>query len=97
MAEGLGLIDTHVHLEMREFDPDRGAVVQRAKGSGIGIITVGIDLESSARAVELAEEFGLYAAVGVHPHEAKRYTSRPGEGPRQARGAGKSREGRGPR
>jgi TatD DNase family protein len=74
MAEGLGLIDTHVHLEMREFDPDRGAVVQRAKGSGIGIITVGIDLDSSARAVELAEGFGLYAAVGVHPHEAKRYT-----------------------
>lgn len=69
------MIDTHLHLEMREFDPDRGAVVQRAKAAGIGLITVGIDLESSARAIELAEEHEIYAAVGVHPHEAKRYSA----------------------
>lgn len=69
------MIDTHLHLEMREFDPDRGAVVARAKAAGIGLITVGIDLESSARAVALAEEHKIYAAVGVHPHEAKRYAA----------------------
>lgn len=69
------LIDTHVHLEMEQFEPDRGAVVARAGAAGIGIITVGIDLESSARAVELADEYGIYAAVGVHPHEARRYSA----------------------
>ncbi|MDH7505225.1 MAG: TatD family hydrolase [Candidatus Acetothermia bacterium] len=69
------MIDTHLHLEMREFDPDREAVVQRAREAGIGLITVGIDLESSARAVELAHEHKIYAAVGVHPHEARRYAA----------------------
>ncbi len=70
------LIDTHVHLEMEQFEPDREAVIARAKAAGIGlIITVGIDLCSSARAVELANEHKIYAAVGIHPHEAKRYST----------------------
>ncbi|MGQ9477036.1 MAG: TatD family hydrolase [Candidatus Bipolaricaulia bacterium] len=69
------LIDTHLHLEMEQFEPDREAVVARAKAAGIGLITVGIDLGSSARAVELANEHKIYAAVGIHPHEAKRYSA----------------------
>ena len=67
------LIDTHAHLDMPQFDPDRAEVIARAHEQGVQVITVGIDLESSRRAVALAEEFGLYAAVGVHPHEARRY------------------------
>jgi len=69
------LIDTHAHLEMRQFERDRGAVVARAREARVGIITVGIDPKSSARAVELAREYKIYAAVGVHPHEARRYSA----------------------
>jgi TatD DNase family protein len=69
------LIDTHVHLEMKQFDTDRGAVVARARQAGVGMITVGIDLESSACAVQLANEYGICAAVGIHPHEARRYSA----------------------
>lgn len=67
------LVDTHAHLDMPQFEPDRAEVIARAREQGVQIITVGIELESSRRAVALAEEFGLYAAVGVHPHEARRY------------------------
>jgi TatD DNase family protein len=66
-------IDTHAHLDASQFDPDREAVIQRALEASIQVITVGTDLESSAKAVEIAKRYGLYAAVGVHPHEAKRY------------------------
>lgn len=68
------LIDTHAHLDLPQFDRDREEVIARARGAGIGVITVGIDLESSAAAVRLADEYGVYAAVGIHPHEAKRYS-----------------------
>lgn len=66
-------IDTHAHLDAPQFDPDREAVVQRALAAGVQIITVGTDLDSSHRAVDFAQRYKLYAAVGVHPHEAKRY------------------------
>ncbi|MBE0430481.1 MAG: TatD family hydrolase [Dehalococcoidia bacterium] len=57
---------------MRAFDRDREEVIARAIQAGVGaIITVGIDLKSSRRAVELAERYtGVYAAVGFHPHDA---------------------------
>ena len=67
------LIDTHAHLDAPQFDADREAVIQRAKEAGVQVITVGTDLESSRKAVEIAQRYGLWAAVGVHPHEAKRY------------------------
>jgi TatD DNase family protein len=66
-------IDTHAHLDAPQFDPDREAVIQHARDASIQIVTMGTDLESSAQAVELARRYGLYAAVGVHPHEARRY------------------------
>lgn len=67
------LIDTHVHLEMEDFDKDRTDVIQRAKDSGIGyILTVGSDLEGCRKALELSEkESIIYASVGIHPHEVK--------------------------
>ena len=67
------LIDTHAHLDLPQFERDRARVVARAREAGIGMITVGIDLESSRRAVRLAKGYKIYAAVGVHPHEAERY------------------------
>jgi len=70
------LIDSHCHLDFPQFNNDRQAVVQRAREAGVEIIiNPGADLESSRRAVALAERYPeVYAAVGVHPHEAKTVT-----------------------
>lgn len=67
------LIDTHAHLDMREFNDDRDEVIKRAREAGVGyIVTIGTTVESSRDAVLLAEKHDfIYAAIGVHPHEAK--------------------------
>ncbi|MBS7645266.1 MAG: TatD family hydrolase [Candidatus Bathyarchaeia archaeon] len=66
------LFDTHAHLEWSDFDLDRCEVIRRAVGRGVkGIVNVGYNLESSLKALELARSnTGIYAAVGIHPHEA---------------------------
>jgi TatD DNase family protein len=68
------LIDTHAHLDFPQFDADRHAVIERARAAGVlGIVNVGTDLGSSLRAVTLAAEKDMiYAAVGMHPHDAKK-------------------------
>jgi len=64
--------DTHAHLDYPEYAPDLTEVIERARAAGIAkIISIGTDLESSARAVKLAERFdGVFAAVGWHPSNA---------------------------
>jgi TatD DNase family protein len=64
--------DTHAHLDGPEFSPDFGEVVKRAQAAGVvKMISIGTNLTSSARAVQLAEEYPcIYAAVGWHPGEA---------------------------
>jgi TatD DNase family protein len=59
---------------MKEFDSDRDEVIARAVAAGVTkIITVGTDIASSQQAITLAEKYPqLYAAVGVHPHDAGR-------------------------
>jgi TatD DNase family protein len=66
------LIDTHAHLDMPEFEADLPGVIQRAQEAGVTtIMTVGIDLTSSRRTLEIAETFPtILAIVGVHPHNA---------------------------
>jgi TatD DNase family protein len=73
----LHVVDTHAHLDMPEFDTDRAAVIERAAQAGVKtIVTIGIDLKSSLEAVELAHGYpGVYAAVGIHPHDAEGATS----------------------
>ncbi|MEO6033820.1 MAG: TatD family hydrolase [Verrucomicrobiota bacterium] len=64
--------DTHAHLDYPEFAPDFPQILERAHAAGIAkIISIGTDLESSARAVALAEKYdSIYAVVGWHPTNA---------------------------
>ncbi len=65
------LVDTHCHLEFNSFEKDREQVVARARVSGVQrIVNPGINLESSAFAVNLSKKYPeVYAAVGVHPND----------------------------
>ena len=65
--------DSHTHLDDKQFDTDRDAVIARAKAAGVRyIMNPGADLASSMRAVELAEQHAfIYAAVGIHPHDVQ--------------------------
>ncbi len=67
------LIDTHAHLEMREFNDDREDVIKRAREAGVEyIVTIGTTIESSRDAVMLADKYDfIYAAIGIHPHEVR--------------------------
>ncbi|RJO65337.1 MAG: TatD family deoxyribonuclease [Candidatus Omnitrophota bacterium] len=66
------LVDTHCHLDFPEFDQDRDGVILRAKEKGItSIINIGSSLNGSRKSVELAACYEpVYAAVGIHPHDA---------------------------
>ncbi len=66
------LFDTHAHLHFPEFQEDLPAVLERARAAGVrGVLTVGTSVETSRVAVTLAErEADVYAAVGIHPHDA---------------------------
>lgn len=67
------LFDSHAHLDDKRFNDDRDEVIQRAKDAGVKyIMNPGADFESSQRAVDLAAKYDMiYAAVGIHPHDAK--------------------------
>lgn len=67
------LIDSHAHLDDRRFDRDRDRLIESLKENGIDlVINPGADLQTSIKAVALAEKYeNIYAAVGVHPHSAK--------------------------
>jgi TatD DNase family protein len=64
------VIDTHAHLDAGEDDPVE--VLARARAAGVDrVIAVGSGIESCRAALEVAEhEPGVYAALGIHPHQA---------------------------
>jgi len=66
------LIDTHAHLDYSDFDDDRAQVLSRAAERGVTeMISIGTRVDSSTRAVELAENFPqVWATVGIHPCDA---------------------------
>ncbi len=70
-------IDSHAHIQIDQFNSDRDAVLQRALDVGVSnILIIGIDVETSQKAVELAEKHeNLYASVGMHPHSATELTA----------------------
>ena len=77
------LIDTHCHINSEELRPDARAVISRAREADVRkMLIVGCDYEDSCEAAAMAEnfpQFGLYASIGIHPHEAKRYSNIPEE------------------
>jgi len=66
------LIETHAHLDYPDFADDFDEVLRRATKAGVTrIITIGTSVESSRRAVDLAERYpNIYAVIGVHPTTA---------------------------
>jgi len=66
--------DTHAHLDLSPLREAEEAVVRRARDAGVArIATVGIDPESGERAIAIAHRHaGVYAVVGLHPHDAGR-------------------------
>lgn len=72
------MIDTHAHLNDPKFEADLDDVIARAAAAGVErIVVCGYDVPSSAQAVEIAERYpGVFATVGVHPHDAKSWDER---------------------
>jgi len=70
------LIDTHCHLTFDDLARDIDAILARSIAAGVKAwLTVGTDLKENQKAIELAERFdGMYASVGIHPHDAKTVT-----------------------
>ncbi len=67
------LIDSHVNLHAPQFDPDREAVIARARAAGVGLMVTICDKISSFEAVEAIADAhdDVWMTAGVHPHEAK--------------------------
>lgn len=70
------LVDTHAHLDSNRFSDDLPQVIEAAKAAGVHqILTIGCDLASSRASVDLAANYPeVYAAVGIHPHDAREAT-----------------------
>ena len=67
-------LDAHTHVQFKAFDPDREMVLARARGQNVAMINVGTQRDTSYAAVELAQEAGVYATIGLHPvHTSKSF------------------------
>ena len=69
----INIFDSHAHYDSEAFDDDRKELLSALPEQGVcGIINCGSDMASSLSCLELADEFSfIYAACGVHPHEAE--------------------------
>ena len=72
------LIDTHCHLTFEELADNVETVLARSKTAGVTAwIAVGTDTQQNRKVLELAERFeNMYAAIGIHPHNAKDITTK---------------------
>jgi TatD DNase family protein len=72
----MNLTDTHCHLDLHKFDPDRESVLSRAQEAGVRRILIpGVTLTLSRCCVKTAESHPmLFAAVGIHPTEAATFS-----------------------
>ena len=69
------LIETHAHIDDKQFDADRDEVIRRAFDGGVEkIINIGAGLGSSQRSVALAEKYAnIFCSIGLHPHYFMEY------------------------
>ena len=72
------LVDSHCHIDGEQFDADRNEVIERARAAGVAaMLNIGSGSpkgDSFEKTVALAKEFDfVYAAVGIHPHDAVEY------------------------
>jgi TatD DNase family protein len=67
------IFESHCHLDDRSYADDLDKVIERARSAQVcAMMTVGTDGPSSGRAVVIADQYPeIYAAVGLHPHDAK--------------------------
>jgi len=65
--------DTHAHYDDERFDEDRDLLLESMQESGVSLIlNAGSSIENSRRGLQIAEKYPfMYAAIGVHPHDAK--------------------------
>src|SRR5579864_5732233 len=70
----MNLTDSHAHVDVSDFDADRDAMFERARAAGVQTILAignGPEIEKLGAAVPYAEKYDwIYAAMGIHPHEA---------------------------
>lgn len=66
------LVDSHCHLDFKDFSEELEDVVKRAANAGVGtMVTIATRLATFDRVLAIAERFdNIYCSVGVHPHEA---------------------------
>jgi len=69
------IFDTHAHYTDKRFDPDRESLLDSLPGQGVAfVLGCASNLRDSRQALALAERYEyIYAACGVHPHEAKKF------------------------
>lgn len=67
------IFDTHAHYDDEAFDSDRESLLPSFEGRGVSrVIDCGCNVASSKKAIELSEKYDfIYAAVGIHPHDAE--------------------------
>ena len=67
------MIDSHAHLDEERFDEDRDEFIKSLKENAISyVINPSSDMETSRRVVELSNKYeNIFAAVGIHPHDAE--------------------------
>lgn len=68
------LIDTHSHIDMKDFEGDLENVISNAKNSGVkNIIIPSVDRNSFEKVIDISNEFkNVYCALGIHPTEAQK-------------------------
>lgn len=71
------IIDTHTHIYDKQFEEDFDDVMKRIEDELEGIVSIGFDLESSLKSIELANRYSFVnAVIGVHPVDIKKYNDK---------------------
>lgn len=72
MSNSIKIFDSHCHPQFPQYDEDREEMLGRAIESGVGMICVGTDIETSRRGIKLAQKHeNMWASVGIHPNDTE--------------------------